>query len=174
MELSVQEAADRLGISEATIRRRIRKGELRAVKRPIPTGYEWRVIIGDQLSVTTVEQGVISADQGVITTDHPEEAHQHAEYAATDQSTVSHADQGIVTGEQGVIITNAVPYAAFERVLEDNRRLQDENMQLAGQLGFVQAKLQDAEVQMPPAHGTFKQAQRVQQVGVEQLGLGME
>ncbi len=30
--------------------------------------------------------------------------------------------------------------------------------------------LQDIEVRMPPAHGTFKQAQQVQQVGSEQLG----
>ena len=50
-------------------------------------------------------------------------------------------------------------------------RLQRENQQLAGQLGFVQAKLQDAEVQMPPAYSMFKQAQRVKQVGAEQQGL---
>ena len=30
--------------------------------------------------------------------------------------------------------------------------------------------LRGAEVQMPPAHGTFKQAQRVQAAGAAQLG----
>ena len=34
--------------------------------------------------------------------------------------------------------------------------------------------LRGAEVQMPPAHGTFKQAQRVQQAGGEQLALDVE
>ncbi len=141
MELSVHEAADRLGISEATVRRRIRKGELRAVKRPIPTGYEWRVIIGDQPPVITVEQDV-------ITTDQPRESHQHADNAAVAQSTVNHADQGIVTADQGVISTNAVPYAAFERILEDNRRLQDENVQLAGQVGYLQRQVLELQEQV--------------------------
>ncbi len=34
--------------------------------------------------------------------------------------------------------------------------------------------LRGAEVRMPPAHGTFKQAQRVQQAGGEQLALDVE
>ncbi len=34
--------------------------------------------------------------------------------------------------------------------------------------------LRGAEVQMPPAHGTFKQAQRVQQPAGEQLGFEVE
>ena len=35
---------------------------------------------------------------------------------------------------------------------------------------YIAELLRGAEVKMPPAHGTFKQAQRVQQVGAEQQG----
>jgi excisionase family DNA binding protein len=42
--LTAQEAAQRLGVSEVTIRRRIKRGELEAEKEPTAQGYEWRVL----------------------------------------------------------------------------------------------------------------------------------
>lgn len=41
--VSVMEAAIHLGVSHDTIRRRIRNGELKAHREPIPQGYVWRV-----------------------------------------------------------------------------------------------------------------------------------
>jgi excisionase family DNA binding protein len=45
--LSVQEAAARLGVSEKTIRRRIKSGALPAFQLPTSQGYEWRVQVDD-------------------------------------------------------------------------------------------------------------------------------
>lgn len=41
--LSIPEAADRLGISQTSVRRRIRAGRLRAERRGTPQGYVWLV-----------------------------------------------------------------------------------------------------------------------------------
>ncbi len=45
--LSVQEAAAQYGVTEKTIRRRIKSGSLRAVKHAIAEGFEWRVYPGE-------------------------------------------------------------------------------------------------------------------------------
>jgi len=43
--VSVHEAAARLGVSEVTIRRRLRKGDLTAEKEVTPQGYQWRILL---------------------------------------------------------------------------------------------------------------------------------
>ncbi len=43
--LPIAEAAQRLGVSDVTIRRRIKRGDLRAEKEPTAQGYEWRVLV---------------------------------------------------------------------------------------------------------------------------------
>ena len=45
--VSVHEAATRLGVSQDTIRRRIRKDELQATQSPTPQGYTWMVELPD-------------------------------------------------------------------------------------------------------------------------------
>ncbi len=146
MELSVHEAAERLGVSEATIRRRIRSGEVQAVKRAIPTGYEWRIVITDQLPVT-------NADQGVVTDDHLAQSPLEAASTNRDQLPVTNADQGVTNDQQGVTsadqgVVTAVPMTAFDRVVDENQRLQRENVQLAGQVGFLQSELRQAREQI--------------------------
>jgi len=47
MELSVNDAAQHLGISPDTVRRRIRRGEIQATKQPRPQGFKWTVTVGD-------------------------------------------------------------------------------------------------------------------------------
>ena len=41
----IKEAAERLGVSADTIRRRMKKGELVGEKEPTPQGYEWRIVL---------------------------------------------------------------------------------------------------------------------------------
>lgn len=41
----IKEAAERLGVSADTIRRRMKKGELIGEKEPTPQGYEWRILL---------------------------------------------------------------------------------------------------------------------------------
>jgi hypothetical protein len=42
-QVTIEEAARRLGVSQATVRRRAKRGALRATKRELPTGYQWFV-----------------------------------------------------------------------------------------------------------------------------------
>ena len=47
-EVSIKEAAQRLGVTEVTIRRRIRDGHLHAHQQPRPQGFTWVVTLPDQ------------------------------------------------------------------------------------------------------------------------------
>jgi excisionase family DNA binding protein len=50
--VTIAEAAATLGISSDTVRRRIRRGDLRAMQVPTPNGPAWRVLLG---SVPTLD-----------------------------------------------------------------------------------------------------------------------
>jgi len=50
--VSVAEAAKFLGVSEETVKRRIRRGELVGKQHPRPQGYAWMVEIPDELQAT--------------------------------------------------------------------------------------------------------------------------
>ena len=43
--LTIADAAERLGVSPVTVRRRLKKGELSGEQEPTPQGYEWRVLL---------------------------------------------------------------------------------------------------------------------------------
>ena len=43
--LSIDQAAERLGVSRPTIRRRLRNGELRGERKPTKQGFVWEVLI---------------------------------------------------------------------------------------------------------------------------------
>ena len=47
-QVSIDEAARLLGVSQDTIRRRIRNGELKAQQEARPQGYIWRVLLPDE------------------------------------------------------------------------------------------------------------------------------
>lgn len=63
--VTIPEAARLLGLSESTVRRRIRAGELDATQVPTSQGYEWRIspdgervpTAGDQLSANGGQVG---------------------------------------------------------------------------------------------------------------------
>jgi chromosome segregation ATPase len=48
--VSISQAVTRLGVSEVTIRRRLRKGELNGHKRQTPQGYVWLIELPDDIS----------------------------------------------------------------------------------------------------------------------------
>jgi hypothetical protein len=48
--VSISQAVTRLGVSEVTIRRRLRKGELKGQKRETPQGYVWLIELPDDVS----------------------------------------------------------------------------------------------------------------------------
>lgn len=45
--VSIKEAARRLGVAEATIRRRIHRGDLLGVQETTPQGFSWLVVLPD-------------------------------------------------------------------------------------------------------------------------------
>lgn len=63
--LSIEEAAESMGISPATIRRRIKTGELAAFKRTTPYGFEWRIGAAPESIgvITTADQPMPTAMQ---------------------------------------------------------------------------------------------------------------
>jgi predicted site-specific integrase-resolvase len=54
-KVTIKEAADRLGIVEATVRRRIHRGELQAVQESTPQGFVWMVEVPDGVDKVQAE-----------------------------------------------------------------------------------------------------------------------
>jgi excisionase family DNA binding protein len=100
---TVKDAAARLGVSERTIRRRIKDRVIDAQQVPTAQGYEWRVYL----------------DTPAVQVDTPSTRH-----------------AGKLDG---------TPAPELMKALEMVDRLQRENQQLAGQLGFLQARVQEQE-----------------------------
>lgn len=135
ISLTIAEAAAHFGLSESTVRRRIKDGTLTAFKQPTTQGYEWRIRLP-----TTIEQVG---------------RHDDPEATRVDKHVHSNGDQVPTTGDQVATVgeylpTNddQVPTTSSGPLIEELRRLHAENMQLAGQVGFLQAKLQDAQDQI--------------------------
>jgi excisionase family DNA binding protein len=130
--LSVQEAAEAIGCSEKTIRRRIKAGSLTAHRLPTSQGYEWRVHLDgvtDQVSPPPAVQ--LNGQDGHLPGD-ADQVDTHAE--------------GNVHGTTAP--QNEAANEALLKALDFAERLQRENMELAGRVGFLQAKLQTAEEQI--------------------------
>jgi len=109
--VSLVEAAERLGVSERTVLRRIQKGMLPAYKIETPHGQAWRITLDSTPDSASPAAPVPPAKVSVRGDTHETQA--------------------------------------LLKLLEDERRergaLVQRNEQLAGQLGFTQAKLQEAE-----------------------------
>jgi hypothetical protein len=63
----VIEAARSLGVSEETIKRRIRRGELNGQQQPRPQGYVWMVDIPEEVLASTSQHDTTTHDDD---TDH--------------------------------------------------------------------------------------------------------
>jgi excisionase family DNA binding protein len=130
--LSVQEAAEALGCSEKTIRRRIKAGSLTAHRLPTSQGYEWRVHLDGAIDQASPSPAVQLNGQGGNLPGGADQGDTHVP---------DHAD------------SPAGPHSeasneALLKALDFAERLQRENMELAGRVGFLQAKLQTAEDQI--------------------------
>ena len=124
--MSVKEAALHLGVDEKTVWTRIKAGTLPALKVSRPQGYTWRVFPDG--FPAHMDPGVMLAaiqmDPGVDSHIGPDGSHM-------DPGADSHI------GPDG----SHVEAAPLIQLVE---RLHTENTQLAGQVGFLQAKLQEA------------------------------
>lgn len=133
--VSLQEASLRLDLSERTIRRMLQEGELQGYKQKATRGYVWRVVLDD---APVPEPGISSANG------RHEAGSSPAAGGGSEQQTPN--DETTPTGDL------ARALSLIEQMHQDQvaelERLRRENQQLAGQLGFTQAKLQEAEKQI--------------------------
>jgi excisionase family DNA binding protein len=129
--LSVQQAAAHFGVSEKTIRRRIASGELTALKVPTAQGYEWRITpSGEGVHLDNMR---VQVDGTAVRLD------------STTVQVPRQQEQPPATSEN-VALVRALELA--DRLQQENAQLAQTNVQLAGQVGFLQAKLQGAEEQV--------------------------
>ena len=120
--LTVAEAAKHYSCSEKTIRRRIKHGQLCGVAVPTAKGFEWRIYLDSSqppASDNTAEEdghGNVQDTQGDVQVDH---------------AALVRAFEVIGEREQ-----------EKTRLIE---QLQQQNVELAGRCGYLQAKLQATE-----------------------------
>jgi len=82
MQVTIGEAAQRLRVSEHTVRRRVRSGELPATQMATPQGYTWRVEIpegkmvqeppivdGKELALAAMEARITSLEAQLLSKD---------------------------------------------------------------------------------------------------------
>jgi DNA-directed RNA polymerase specialized sigma subunit len=122
--LSLTDAAAQLGISERTVLRRIKDGTIDGRKIGEGRGGVWRVY----LSVSDSQPASVSESQ-------TETLDTLGDSQTTDLESVS----------DSVSDSQTQPAQDMIRMVELVDKLQAQNQQLAGQLGFTQAKLQDAQ-----------------------------
>lgn len=120
--LSVSEAAEHFGVSDKTIRRWIKGGKLKGSPMKTPQGYEWRIRPGEAPDQVDIHLG----DQMDSTGDQPDDRMDDQVVMAA----LALAEE--VRGDK-------------EQLREDYQRLQQQNLELAGRCGYLQAKLEAAE-----------------------------
>ncbi len=133
--MTIKEAAVHFGISEPTVRRRIKDGVLQGFKQPTTQGYEWRVLVPD-------------------TVDQPNQTEQHNDHLI---DTAKLFDDQVINGSEVFDdqVVNQSEYNDDQVINTPNSslvqvvlQLHQENVQLAGQLGFYQARIQALEEQV--------------------------
>ncbi len=122
--LTIQQAAAVAGVSERTVRRWIKEGRLAADKVPTAQGYEWRVQVPGAGCPLPPARRVA----GGIGVQVP---------GTSPGAAAPVADQ-----------VEQAPGEALVRALGLVERLQRENLELAGRVGFLQGQLQETQVQL--------------------------
>lgn len=116
--VSLDDAARILSMSERTIRRMIKAGEIDAYKLKTPRGEVWRVRLGDPAEMPGKQPGMPSTT---------------AAHAATTAASA---------GERPEVLK---ALEVIDELRQDNRKLADMNTQLAGQVGYLQRQVQEQQ-----------------------------
>lgn len=125
---SVSEAAEALGISERTVRRRIKAGELRAFQMPTSQGYEWRV------QLDGVSEQLDGAPDKATDPQEPTEI-RHSKSLGNGAGKV----------DSTAVQVDGMPDPDLQRALDLADQFQRQNVELAARVGYLQAKLEAAE-----------------------------
>lgn len=111
---TIKEAAEALGVSEKTVRRRIKDGTIKAAQTQGKYGVEYRI--------TSLED-IMPLDKGLDTDQG--------------QGAVEYVD----TGKNLAVDKNMEIEGGMAKALDIIKALQEENVKLAAQVGFLQAQL---------------------------------
>jgi len=159
-KLSLSDAATQLGISVGTCRRWIKKGRIAAERVPITTGFVYRI----DADVVAAHENLPS-DTSQLTTQGNQRSGTQVNHDPTTRSSQNgHASthkNGHAPSPVTLVATppemvtqesvkdddenGTVVQAALEVFENQVRRLHEENTQLSGQVGFLQAQLQAAD-----------------------------
>ena len=85
MQVTIGEAALRLGVSEHTVRRRVRNGELPGNQVATPQGYTWRVEIPEDLPAPGPANGEIETLRQLVAMLHGRVEAQDGELTAKNE-----------------------------------------------------------------------------------------
>ena len=140
--ISVQEAAEHLDLNEKTVRRRIHLGQIPAIKVPRPQGFEWRVYL-DGIPQPTLEAAPHLIHLNTI----PEALNTHVDSSSV-QVDMHMDTPPVQVDTPPVQMGSSLIQMDTNELLRLVEKLHDENSQLAGQVGFLHAKLQDAQQQI--------------------------
>lgn len=66
MQVTIQEAAQTLGVAESTVRRRLRNGELAGEQMTTPQGYTWLVELPDDRSIDLESEARPTGEPGLL------------------------------------------------------------------------------------------------------------
>ncbi len=134
---TIREAAQACGLSEKTIRRRIKSGTLPAFQITTQYGMEWRVT-----SLDTPVEGTPTQQQRVqgrrVYTGRIERVEGRQPRAPMHMTRVDTSNNAA--------LQQALDLA--ENARRDTERLQQQNVELAGRCGYLQARLEAAEKQV--------------------------
>lgn len=130
-DLTLEQAAKRLNLSERTVQRRLKQGHLRGYKITGPRGPEWRIQL--QSCDDTTEPALATSDDTTISTDD-----------MTDVETVSSED---MTRDSRMAAVSA--YGQFVDFYKDQMEALQEKLEAATyRNGYLEAKLSGAETQL--------------------------
>ncbi len=130
--LTIHQAALQLGMSESTIRRRIKDGSLKASRIPTSQGFEWRILLDEQTPVTSGEQ--VATNDGEVPT--------------IGEQVLTNDDQLATITDQAVSSVMEQLQPLLEQLSTERDReneLQRQNVELAARCGYLQARLEAAE-----------------------------
>ncbi len=134
---TIREAAQACGLSEKTIRRRIKSGTMPAFQITTQYGVEWRVT-----SLDTAVEGILTQQQRVqgrrVYTGRIERVESRQSREPVDIARVD--------TPKNAALQQALKLA--ENARRDAERLQQQNVELAGRCGYLQARLEAAEKQV--------------------------
>ncbi len=134
---TIRDAAQACGLSEKTIRRRIKSGALPAFQVTTQHGVEWRVSSLDTTVEGTPAQARRVKGRRVYTG--------RLEPVEGGQSRVSMGMASVDTHSDAAL-RQALELAESAR--RDAERLQQQNVELAGRCGYLQARVETAEKQL--------------------------